>query len=272
MFELGKLSLIILTRCNLHCKLCCEYVPQNKPFPDMTVDEEKRILEAAFKVIDYVDTLHLTGGGEPFLHPKLAEMVEVAMEYQDRFDRLMLFTNTTVPVTDKLLKTLVRYRDKILVQTSRYGKFPEREQTILDSLRSAGINCKVVKYYGEEQDFGGWVDFGPWDAQNNAPETLQQRFEACAVTKVMHGNWRTRDGKVHWCSRSQRGMELGLVPDNPDEYVDLFDATSKEEKQEMFRRIAAYPYLSACDRCSGEQGTSDTGKRFAAAEQVNHKI
>ena len=267
MFELGKLSLIIITRCNLHCKLCCEYVPQNKPFPDMTVEEAERILAAAFDVIDHVNTLHLTGGGEPFLHRQYAKLVEAAMRYSNRFDRLMLFTNTTVPISEELLETMRRYRDRILVQTSRYGINPEREQKILDTLQNAEINCKIVKYYGDEQDFGGWVDFGPWDAQGAAPEKLTQRFAGCAVTKAMHGNWRTRDGKVHWCSRSQRGMELGLIPGRPEEYVDLFDETSREEKQEKFRRIAGCRYLSACDRCSGDQGTEDVSLRIKAAEQ-----
>ena len=87
----------------------------------------------------------------------------------------------------------------------------------------------------------------------------------------MRGNWRTRDGKVHWCSRSQRGMELGFIPDNPDDYVDLFDLTTREEKQQKFRHIAEKHYLSACDRCSGDQGTNDITVRHKAAEQEeNH--
>ena len=68
MFQLDKFSLIILTRCNLRCKYCCEYVPVSKPFPDMTIEEERNILEHFFAVVDHVKTLHLTGGGEPFLH------------------------------------------------------------------------------------------------------------------------------------------------------------------------------------------------------------
>ncbi len=70
MFILEKFSLVILTRCNLKCKLCCEYVPQNKPFPDMTVEEAQKILDAAFDVADRIKTLHLTGGGEPFFAPQ----------------------------------------------------------------------------------------------------------------------------------------------------------------------------------------------------------
>ena len=88
------------------------------------------------------------------------------------------------------------------------------------------------------------------------------------MTRDMGGNWRTRDGKVHWCSRSQRGMELGLIPDCPEDYVDLFDNSTRAEKQEKFRRIANAPCLSACDRCSGDQGTDDQQKRYPAAEQM----
>lgn len=268
MFTLNKFSLIILTRCNLKCRLCCEYVPQNKPFPDMTVEEEKRILDTIFQVADHITTLHLTGGGEPFLHPYLADMVEAAMAYSDQFDTLMLFTNCTIPISDRFIKTLSKYKDKVLVQVSRYGLRPEKEEQILKVFLDHDIRCKIVKYYGEGQDFGGWVDFGPWDAQGNGTEELQKRFHSCAVTRDMHGNWRTRDGKVHWCSRSQRGMDLGWIPDCPEEYVDLFDSSTREEKQEKFRRIANAFWLSACDRCSGEQGTADAQKRYPAAEQM----
>lgn len=270
MFKLDKFSLIILTRCNLKCKLCCEYVPQNKPFPDMTLEEECKILDAFFNVVDHVRTLHLTGGGEPFLHPKLAEMVEFAMEYSDKFDRLMLFTNSTVPIVPKLMDVLVRFKDKILVQVSHYGIFPEREQETLQSLLANGITCKTVKYYGEEQDFGGWVDFGGWSEQARSGEELEARFSACAVTKMMSGNWRTRDGKVHWCSRSQRGMELGLMPDAPEDYVDLLDQSTVEEKREKFKKIESSRYLTACKHCSGDQGTDDADKRYPAAQQMEH--
>ena len=268
MFTLNKFSLIILTRCNLRCRLCCEYVPQNNPFPDMTVEEERQILDAAFHVADYITTLHLTGGGEPFLHPQLDELIETAMEYAGRFDTLMLFTNCTLPVSERLMETLTRYPDKILVQVSQYGKNPDMEAEILWSLRDNGIRCKVVNYSGKDQDFGGWVDFGPWESQGQTGEVLKERFASCAVTRDMHGNWRTRDGKVHWCSRSQRGMELGLIPDCPEDYVDLFDRSTREEKREKFCRIAAAPCLSACDRCSGNQGTNDQQKRYPAAEQM----
>ncbi len=270
MFSLDKFSLIILTRCNLKCKLCCECVPQNKPFPDMTVDEEKNILGAFFDVMDHVGTLHLTGGGEPFLHSQLSEMVEVAMQYRAYFDTLMLFTNGTVPVSERLQDVLAKYPDKILVQVSQYGLFPEREAQTQEILQKCGVRCKFEKYYGENQSFEGWVDFGPWTSYERSEGELEQIFRNCSVTSELKGNWRTRDGKVHWCTRSQRGMELGLLPDCPEDYVDLLDTEiDKMEKRSQFQRIASKKYLRACDYCSGDIGTHDLAKRHPAAEQIS---
>lgn len=266
MWSLNKFSLIILTRCNLRCRLCCEYVPQNKPFPDMTPEKTQEILDALFSVADRVGTLHLTGGGEPFLHPELAELVEIAIGYQDRFDRLMLFTNGTVPLSERLAKMLCSYRDKLVVQVSRYGIRPEMEEKVLEQLRSTGARLKVETYYGEKQSFGGWVDFGGWEARGRTPGELEQIFHSCAVTRDMHGNWRTRNGKAYWCSRAQRGGEFGLLPDA--DYVDLFEDSSPEEKRKKFEQIAAARYLTSCDHCSGDQGTCDAAKRYPAAEQL----
>lgn len=268
MFQLNKFSLIITTRCNLKCRLCCEYTPQNKPFPDMTLNEERKILDAFFQVADHVETLHLTGGGEPLLHPKLPEMIELAMEYSDHFDRLMSFTNCTIPISAGLLKMMEKSREKIFLQVSLYHQPTEREEENLRLLEDRKINHRVRKYYGEDQSFGGWVDYGPWDARGKTGAELESAFLSCAVKDVLHGNWRTRDGKVHWCSRSQRGMELGFIPDNPDDYVDLFDdSESPEQKRSKFIRIAEARFISACDHCSGDSGTDDQTKRHPAAEQ-----
>lgn len=265
---INKFTLIIVTRCNLRCKLCCEYVPQNKPFSDMTIAECREILTAFFTTIDYLTTLHLSGGGEPFLHPDLAKLIEECMVYSTRFDRLMLFTNSMVFPNEELLKMLHKFKDKVIIQISHYGINPRREEGVLVALKETGAKLKVEKYYGDDQSFGGWVDFGEWIPQGRSSKDLNFIFNKCAITCNMRGNWRTRDGKVHWCSRSQRGMELGLVPDNPDDYVNLLDSSSIEEKREKFKKVESTLFLAACDYCSGDAGTENDSKRYPAAEQL----
>lgn len=265
---LNKMSLVVTTRCNLKCNLCDEFIPGNMPFPDMTPAEEVRILDALFQVVDHVNLLHLSGGGEPFLNPYLADMIHTAFRYGDQFDRLMVFTNSTVPLSDKLLDALVCYRERIILHASNYGITPEKSEAAYQRLQEHGVNLRVIKYYGADQDYGGWVDFGTWEARGRTDAELAKVFANCGITKAMQGNWRTRDGTVHWCQRSQRGMELGLLPDCPADYVDLFSDETREEKRSRFRRIMDACYLSACDHCSGNHGTDDLSKRFPAGQQM----
>lgn len=263
-----KFTIIITTRCNLKCKLCCEYVPQNKPFEDLTISECRNILQAFFEVVDHVQTLHLSGGGEPFLHKQLADLVEECMRYTDQFDRFMLFTNSTVVPSFELLEVLKKYREKLVVQVSHYGIMPEREASVLEKIQSTGVTVKFQKYYGEDQTFGGWIDFGAWEDRGRSQNDLEKIYHHCGITSNMRGNWRTRDGKIHWCSRSQRGSELGLLPDFPDDYIDLFDHISVDEKREKFRSFLNRPYINACRFCSGDVGTQNLEKRYQAAEQM----
>ncbi|MDR2089688.1 MAG: radical SAM protein [Clostridiales Family XIII bacterium] len=265
--KLDKMSLVVTTRCNLRCRLCDEFIPMHKPFRDMTREEELAILDAFFDAVDRVDMLHLSGGGEPFLNPQLPEMIEAAYEYENRFDRFMVFTNGTVRISDGLLNAL-KGKPKLIVHASDYGIAPERSAAMRRLLADNGVNVRAVRYYGEDPAYGGWVDFGPWEARKRTGEQLAEVFANCGITKHMRGNWRTRDGKVHWCQRSQRGTELGLIADNPNDYVDLFGGESRESKREKFVRIANAAYLSSCDHCSGDHGTEDGTKRFPAGEQM----
>ena len=269
MFNLEKMSLIITTRCNRNCDLCCEYVPHHKPFPDMSLKEEQQILDAVFEVADNITSLHLTGGGEPFLHQQLGEMIELAFEYKDKFDKLLVLTNSTINPNESLRASILGHKDKIVIHASDYGVEPEREQELYAWLKENQIQHRIAVYHEDYQYFGGWVDYGVWEPRNRSQADLSSIFKQCPVTRVMKGNWRTRDGKIHWCSRSQRGMELNLLPKEICDYVDLLDTRlSIEEKRAEIRRIEKLPYLRVCDWCSGDPGTEDETRRYKAAVQL----
>jgi hypothetical protein len=265
---LNKMSLVVTTRCNLRCRLCDEFIPASRPFSDLGVDDAHRILDKLFEVVDQVTLLHLSGGGEPFLNPQLAGLIDVAFEYGSKFDNLMTFTNSTIVPPQKLLAVFAKHKGKLIVQASDYGVTPQKSAEIYAMIRKTGALLRINKYHGENQDFGGWVDFGSWDCRNRSEIELAGVFKNCGVTKHMRGNWRTRDGKVHWCQRSQRGMELGILPDFTDDYVDLFGEATVQQKREKFHKIMNRQYLDACNYCSGNHGTEDLAKRFKAGEQI----
>ena len=239
----------------------------------MTEEEARKILRALFDVMEHVDLLHLSGGGEPFLNPNLPELIDLCFEYVNRFDRLMVFTNSTIPPKERLLEALERHKDKVIVHASNYGLRPEVSNKLYAELREHNIPLREICYHGDSQDYGGWVDFGSWSSYGRTEDELENVFRNCGITKHMHGNWRTRDGKAHWCQRSQRGMELGLIPNVDADYVDLLDeSTSVEEKRAQFEKIEKAHYLSACDFCSGNHGTEDPSKRFPAGQQISEGV
>ncbi|MDR1147300.1 MAG: hypothetical protein LBK66_01570 [Spirochaetaceae bacterium] len=272
---LGKLTLIVTTRCNLRCKLCCESVPQYKPFKDMTLEEERDILEAAFNIIDHIEILHLSGGGEPFLQPLLPEMIDEAMRYSGRFDKFMVFTNSTIPISSKLMSTFKKYREELIVHASQYNVKPEKEAETFRILAENGINHRIIKYFGDEQDFGGWVDFGNYKHFNKSAAELDIQYKNCAVTRDMHGNWRTRDGTLHFCTISQRGNELGLLENNKGDFIDMLDKNTgiQEKREKLFylkhlqNTAPGCAHLKACEYCTGDHGTGDISRRRPAAEQ-----
>jgi organic radical activating enzyme len=270
-FMIDKMSLVVTTRCNLKCRLCDEFIPMNKPFPDMACNEAGKILDALFDVVDHVGLMHLSGGGEPFLNPHLADLIDVVFEYGQRFDNLMVFTNSTIPISDKLLDVLQRHRERVVVHASNYGIAQKNSTSLYKKLKENGINLRVIKYFGEDQDYGGWVDFGDWQSRQRTDEENSSVFKNCGITRIMNGNWRTRDGTVHWCQRCQRGMELGILEDFPEDYVNLFGSESIDEKRNKFRAIMSKQFLKACDHCSGDHGTDDSVKRFPAGEQMKQE-
>ena len=76
------LFLFITSRCNRNCKFCGYHSP-NRPsnyrldFPDMSMDAFKWIINRFSHAVD----IEFGGGGEPFLHSHIFEMIDYAQEH-----------------------------------------------------------------------------------------------------------------------------------------------------------------------------------------------
>ena len=84
-----SLMIEVTRMCNLRCSHCMRGEPQ-----DLNITRE--ILKNTFQQIDFIETLHLTGG-EPFLYPELIEMlVDVIIETNLRVHRISTVDNGTI--------------------------------------------------------------------------------------------------------------------------------------------------------------------------------
>ena len=265
---LPNVNLTPTMRCNLKCALCGVLVPQYEYRPHMTVREFSRTLEALFAVVDRVGRLQITGG-EPLLHPELASMLADCLRYGDRFRDLWLFSNCAVPFRQDVLEVLAAHRDRVTVHCSDYGVRPEVSARNLRLLEETGIRHKYLKYYGDDQYCGGWVDNGDFVPRRRSRAENEAVFAACAHV-CRGGSWYIRHGQMHWCGRSIRGTELGKVPLRREDYLDLLDpGTGVEEKRRQLETLMAVRSIAACDYCGGLYGTEDTAERRPAGEQMS---
>lgn len=266
--ELRRSVINITARCTLKCKLCVMGAPYYENPPHYNYETIEKTIEKYFQVVDYVQWFEYSGG-EPFMHTDLDKMVSKCMEYSTQFEKLLILTNGTLLPRKELLEELVKHKERIIIMISHYGTHSSKAEELQALLETNGIEVDVKKYYGEDQHFGGWVDYGQFQKYNRSEEELESIFKHCGATK-MSGCFTTHGGEMHWCVPSARGMRLlGVVPRDQSDYVDLFDEekTIEEQKQKIIS-ISQKKFITACDYCSGDHGTTDISKRHKAAEQV----
>lgn len=262
---LKKVNLTPTMKCNLKCKLCGVRVPHYEYCPQMTMDEFKSSLDAVFEMVDYVEKLQITGG-EPFMHPLLSEMVSYCCKYQKQFGKLWILTNGTIPMKDGMRGVLEQYKEIIVFHISDYGVRQEVTKALVEEINKIGCECHYLKYFGDEQYYGGWVDQGDFVCHNRSVQENKKVFETCSQV-VCGGFWYVRHGQMHWCGRSVRGTELGKVPLHEMDYVDIFEGT-REERRNRLKELMNCSYITACDYCNGNYGTEEAEKRYAAGEQL----
>lgn len=267
--ELRRSVVNITARCTLKCKLCVMGAPYYEKPPHYSFEVISDTIDKYFELVDYVQWYEFSGG-EPFMHKDLAKMVDKTMEYSDQFEKLLILTNGTLLPSEELLSKLIKYKDKMIIMISHYGDLSSKADELIAILNENGIQIDIKKYYGDDQHFGGWVDYGDFKKYNRSEEELERIFDHCGATK-MCGCFTTHGGEMHWCVPSARGMRLlGVIPRDKSDYIDLFDESmTREEQRKKILSVNEKKYLKACDYCSGDHGTKDIKKRYKAAEQID---
>ncbi len=262
--HLLRSGLVITLRCTLKCKLCGGYIPCYKNPQDIPFDEVARTIDSYFSVVDTVGDFSLTGG-EPLLNPDLGRIIEKAMEYGDQIGALLILTNGTLLFQEDTLKILKKHRHKCQVTISDYGKVSPKASLLSEILKENEIPCRVINYSGENLFCDGWVDFGDHTQKHFTQEEIDEQGRRCAV-RNRHCNFYILHGELHSCGRAYRRMELGIIPKNRSEYVDLLDGSiPNEEKRETVLNIYHSVSATSCAYCNGLCADSP---RFPPAEQL----
>jgi uncharacterized radical SAM superfamily Fe-S cluster-containing enzyme len=230
---LARLNLVVTTRCSLNCARCTslmQYYTKPETFSTQFIlDEMKGILSA----VDLIGRMEVLGG-EPFLHKELPDIIAEIVRSKQVF-QIDIVTNGTILPSKKYLKGL-RYNN-VRVIVNDYSALSSKKDELLFELQALGVN-------GLEHRHWKWAEVGEFESRNRSNEELTKLFGDCgssSCTEVLNG-------KLYRCSRSSHGTHLGLIPNDPDDYVDILARTGVREN---IRKLFQRPFVTACNYCDG---------------------
>lgn len=239
----GSIDVSVTTRCNLKCKNCGSLMHLYKDPKDVEIELITKALDRFFSVVDRVVRVNVIGG-EPFLYPNLAEVVEY-LNQKPQVVKVVFPTNgTVVPNNDRLYKALRNPKNHVRI--SHYEAYDKKAGKMLEKLIEEKIDHSI-KLFGENEYL--WYDFGGFEKRNRTPEELTKQYSECEVE--WYSLYR---GKLFPCPRIAHAVDLGLV-DGFENYVDLLNETQSEEdlRRKLQDFIYGRKYHPCCDHC--DRGT-----------------
>jgi hypothetical protein len=208
-------------------------------------------------------------GGEALIRKDLADIVQYVSKYKKQFHEFRITTNGTIVPNDSLilaLKGIDLGGGGVEILVDDYGAVSKKAKDVKAKLEENGLRCIYRDYCGDNTYCNGWVIYGEYK-KNNSYEAACKLYSECGLPRKLNLCFAVINGRMHPCMYSYQAMEFGAMPDDPSQYVDLFDEkTSVLEKRDKLAGYINAPTLTACMYC---YGLTDKRERFPAAVQAS---
>lgn len=238
---------VITQKCSLRCRDCAQLIPYYKDpmhFPAESVLDDLKQYAKAFDVVPEI-SLH---GGEPFLHPEIAEICKGAAAISN-IVFISFVTNGTLPLSEGKLRVLSACGADVH-QSGGYGSLSKRRDELSEVFRKHSIYSDVL-YCNSTQM---WTRAAPCKKHFRSSSENNELYKRCMSSKIC---CQIMDGELHRCPLSMHGSHQGLFPKHKDDYINLHDPDMSDEI--LVSRIRGFltrtEALTACDYCDPDGGT-----------------
>jgi uncharacterized Fe-S cluster-containing radical SAM superfamily protein len=253
--QMGQVSVERLTlrptlACNFRCKFCNEYSPHYDPTLIPALSDVQRDVDRTLELIDQVRIFEVSGG-EPLLFRALPQLLRHINHYNARFEFFSLVTNGSIAFNDEVLSGLREIGQKCRVILDDYGPEMSRHvQRNAETLTSHGVRYELRDQYANVHS-NGWLDFNDLTLKHDET-TAKKLFTECVCPQKLHWVITLHSGRLYPCHVLRRCTELGIVPENPTECINIYDPNlSDEELRRNITGLYSLDVLSACRYCSG---------------------
>lgn len=250
-----NIEMDVTSRCTLNCRECSHLIPTHRSahqFHDYDVAELLGNIDLLLPMIDRCLRFRLLGG-EPLMHKEL-HLVIRRLVGEKKIKHIQIATNGTIIPTGENLAAL--QHPKVSVNISNYGDLAPQKAELVRTLRAAGVHTLLLPYEPRWRAIG---DFAP---RGYTREQMRTIFLRCNMLdcKSLH------DGRLWMCPRAFHGAALGVMPENPAEYIDLRTVTREQFWEQLDLLYEDPAGVTTCYRCTG--GDLSSAPEVPCAEQA----
>lgn len=235
--DLSFVALSITERCTLRCKKCSVLSPYYKKPCDDSYDDIIQPFQRFLSCVDSIAELQI-GGGEPMMHRYLEKILSWCL-LQDKIKEISIFTNSTIIPKGSLINTLSNPKIKLLLDD--YGTLSKNLPDIIRLCDEKGIRYLI-------QQFERWDDLGDYTDKHETEEQVAEKFRYCSFGNVIS----FLKGKLYRCTTAARIADMGMVPDDPNDYVDFtYEQAPDIWKEQIKNLLYKKQYHIGCRLCNG---------------------
>jgi len=273
MIKTNVVGVNMTMRCNLNCKYCSLGIPRfrtaNVP---LEIDPEGLMmsLDELFQIYDYIRHIDFTGG-EVFLWDMstkgaLADILKYCSKFKDKLGFGRILTNSTILPHDGLFETIANLDYDFDFLVDNYGNLSKKCSELKEKLDFYKIKYTEYKYFGEGQEFSGWVDIhNDYSKKDYTSEELRNMWKNCNLAHKSTAR-NLFNGKLYFCCTVLVLREACNIH-YPDGHVNLFDKSiSMQEKRSIVKSWNSGP-PEYCKHCNGFYPTPENQPRITAGEQ-----
>lgn len=251
-----RIHFIINNFCNLKCTHCFMYM---NSYPaerkrNVSLDVMKRDIKMVFEAIDSFGVVNVFGG-EPFLHPELAQIVHEILKNKS-FGSIIVNTNGLAKMNEEQLLGLEDKRIRLAFSNYLTSLSEEQKKRLSE-------NLEFVKKH--EITIGMQNELPTWNISSTLSKNTCTESELCTYKKNCGVKFLyVHNGKIFPCAMCLSINDLGIA-DYPTDYVNIAECRDAKDLRNKIVQMINKAYYFSCAHCdqnlsvttiAGEQGYS----------------
>lgn len=230
-----NIDFVITERCSLKCRDCFNMMQYYERPQDYSREYLCETLDLLLEATEEIVELRILGG-EPFMNPEIYNILAYASE-REQVDHIVVYTNGTIlPDVDRINRI---GSSKISFFISGYGTVSARYHELCRLLK-----VQSIPYHASEEL--SWYKIKHIEEIQKTVEEVRQIYGECygrdCVTLLK--------GQLYQCEILANAYNLGMLPENEADRVDLSAHPDPVVRRERVRRyLYETTYLPGCRWC-----------------------